>query len=1422
MKRYIEIIINGVKYRLLIDNKLEQELKELLKDNYRFDSNNNLILNADNYDIVKRIVLRILLNNLRKYNLKSEIKSKIESYVQSSSGSIDQILREVSSIFESARKDDKSVLSNDKEINQEDYENVQDTKKEEVEEFKAILDEIVESNDIVEDIPAQEIKQALDRIVVVDSTNKSDDLKNNISKATKDKSASIVVSTNDDILEVISEIVKTISNGTVLNNIVEYKAKKSNFKSETNKAFDNLRSSFKVSGLNSRNLNYFGDQFINEFERICNESGMSFEAMFADYFNSSSANRKYNSPMDRFIRQFMKYNGGDDSTRALLETMLVKKAISKNLISSKFNRYLKDGFKELSVTGGGYINFDRLNISNNRVNFGINMNVNSTSTVNGSMNVTDNIGMSIKGGADTGIVSEINTNLPGTNNINSIDGVDTNTTVEADIETSRNKKATNNENNGSNTDNKGKGAVQDNLAKPGMNIVRPNSLINSGNRFNMAKQAKNGVRGAYIPGGALMGAGTLGFTGKALGNAKRSDDVNMVGSSNHGHKNNLLNPNLFSDEDAYDDSDNTLMNDGDLDSALNVEDGTQSENKKDSKNNLVSDGVNNLKNQVKAEVKGALKKEAKKKAKKGILKFFGKSLFMRKYGKYIFIGAAALLGLLLLLLLIMGDDDFNSGDLDGACNYNDTTVTVTNCYDNDNERQVLAENISLDSYVKSALYAYTKGQEYSDDTLKAAMIAIKTSALSYGNYSSSLKHLELKSCSSFLKYCSLGDGCTISSLGTSKASDGASNNQAPAESSYSSKLDSIYNDISEYVFVSVSYDSAISSLSSVNALPFNEDTLNTFESLAKSGKDYAAILTETYSKKSETEENTTNNNENENKVNATNSNTIFVGDSRTYGLYQHVDQLTDDNTIGAGGQAFAWFNNSRSAKSNYTKYAKNGGINGVNELLKKNSNQSYNIVMWLGVNDFNYVAASKYVDKYVELLKGAWSKHKVYVLPVGPVNDTVIAKTYPHVTNAAINSYNSSLKSAVESAGLSNLIYLDIDWTSLNLNMNADGLHYYDKSDNENIYSTAMNAINNGKSISGELKLYKLTDYCVEMEVSGLDNDLFWWPVGSTKEETVGGVKFASGPPALTNISSPFGPRKKPCPTCSDMHAGIDIGAGGLANVYNVIASRDGVVVAVSYTGARGYYVKVDHGDGMATLYQHLHPNSTTVKVGAQVKQGQVLAKIGSSGVGTGPHLHFEVHINNTPVNPVEYVNKDNPRPMSAPGGNYSASAEFVKMLHNWEGTGKGATDEYYVVYADSGGVLTVGYGVTLKYNAPLFEKQGINVNSLRAGSKVDRKKVDSIENEIINNNINSVKSAVQNCGISLNEKQIYALVSRKYNTGNISGFCEKYKAYGNTQALYNNWMSKPVTDKRGNRLAGLVKRRQAEWNLFHNGVYPG
>ena len=71
----------------------------------------------------------------------------------------------------------------------------------------------------------------------------------------------------------------------------------------------------------------------------------------------------------------------------------------------------------------------------------------------------------------------------------------------------------------------------------------------------------------------------------------------------------------------------------------------------------------------------------------------------------------------------------------------------------------------------------------------------------------------------------------------------------------------------------------------------------------------------------------------------------------------------------------------------------------------------------------------------------------------------------------------------------------------------------------------------------------------------------------------------------------------------------------------------------------------IDHGDGLISLYGHLYQNSITVRKGDYVKQGQVIAKSGSSGNSTGGHLHFEVRINGNKVDPLEYVSVDNPRP---------------------------------------------------------------------------------------------------------------------------------------------------------------------------------
>lgn len=124
-------------------------------------------------------------------------------------------------------------------------------------------------------------------------------------------------------------------------------------------------------------------------------------------------------------------------------------------------------------------------------------------------------------------------------------------------------------------------------------------------------------------------------------------------------------------------------------------------------------------------------------------------------------------------------------------------------------------------------------------------------------------------------------------------------------------------------------------------------------------------------------------------------------------------------------------------------------------------------------------------------------------------------------------------------------------------------------------------------------------------------------------------------PMEYTHISSPFGPRRAPTVGASTYHRAIDISAPENIPVY---ASAGGKVVAVQYSSARGYYVRIDHGNGMCTLYQHL--NRQLVKVGDEVDTGETIALSGNTGITSGPHLHFEVWINGTPVDPAPYLGR--------------------------------------------------------------------------------------------------------------------------------------------------------------------------------------
>ena len=116
-------------------------------------------------------------------------------------------------------------------------------------------------------------------------------------------------------------------------------------------------------------------------------------------------------------------------------------------------------------------------------------------------------------------------------------------------------------------------------------------------------------------------------------------------------------------------------------------------------------------------------------------------------------------------------------------------------------------------------------------------------------------------------------------------------------------------------------------------------------------------------------------------------------------------------------------------------------------------------------------------------------------------------------------------------------------------------------------------------------------------------------------------------------MSSPFGNRDAPTAGASTNHQGIDLSAPEGTPIY---ASRTGVVTAATFGKSAGYYVSINHGDGFSSIYMHM--TRYVVSKGQAVSAGQVIGYVGSTGVSTGPHLHFGISYNGTYVNPANYI----------------------------------------------------------------------------------------------------------------------------------------------------------------------------------------
>lgn len=394
-------------------------------------------------------------------------------------------------------------------------------------------------------------------------------------------------------------------------------------------------------------------------------------------------------------------------------------------------------------------------------------------------------------------------------------------------------------------------------------------------------------------------------------------------------------------------------------------------------------------------------------------------------------------------------------------------------------------------------------------------------------------------------------------------------------------------------------------------------------------------------------------------------------------------------------------------------------------------------------------------------------------------------------------------------------------------------IHRYGKSD---ITQEELNAI---------LDVYGTAEFNPVNTSGIIGGSAFWWPIGSKDITIEEGIPFAKGEPEKTKISAGY-----PTYSNGESHGGIDIIPDGGSDL-KIVAIADGKVTYVQSgysrqpgsSGMAGYgnLVVIEHNSGIIAYYAHLKEIYTeNIYQGATVKQGQVLGIMGNTGNtlgATGIHLHFEIRTGrgtDTRQNPSNYVAKENPRPE-----NSSASTDLVEFLHSWEGTGRTPSNGNYYVYDDkdpSGkkpgiqGTLTVGYGVTLVDNKQAFKKAGIDTSTLREGSAVPIAIVDEIEKMEIASKKQEVINVLKKAGITdLSDCQLDALVSRAYNCGvsgalsternGIPNFATAYKSFGDTEDLYNNYLCKPITSK-GEVLQGLVRRRKAEWNIFHNGIY--
>ena len=144
-------------------------------------------------------------------------------------------------------------------------------------------------------------------------------------------------------------------------------------------------------------------------------------------------------------------------------------------------------------------------------------------------------------------------------------------------------------------------------------------------------------------------------------------------------------------------------------------------------------------------------------------------------------------------------------------------------------------------------------------------------------------------------------------------------------------------------------------------------------------------------------------------------------------------------------------------------------------------------------------------------------------------------------------------------------------------------------------------------------------------------------------------------------VNSPFGLRRMPWENHGRLHEGVDIAAPSGAKV---VAVEDGTITRAGTSSSYGRFVEIRHASGLTSLYAHLGRIDPAARAGVTVKAGAPVGRIGSTGVSTGPHLHFELRRDDRPLNPVAFIGREFETAEDLPLKKASYYSRKVRVAH--------------------------------------------------------------------------------------------------------------------------------------------------------------